>query len=384
MTKSITSLGGVQRVVIQLANSLSKYHDVTILSDDNSNKIPIFDISSNVQRENVNNVNDNFFNFNLISKVIKKINRNIGILNNKFFRIINENLHYKKNNRNKLINYINENSFDIVIGAQGDISMYLALISSKINAKTIGWNHSTFNSYYYLKGFYYYGQSYLFKINLKKLDEIVVLSDYDKECFRSKWGIDVNVITNMKTFTSKIKSSLESNTFIAVGRFTYVKGFDILIEAFNIFNKENKGYKLLIIGDGELENVYRSLINKYELNNSIHIITNTVDIKPYLLNSCGLIMPSRWEGLGMVMIESFEMGVPVIAFDLPSIKDYLISNYTGLKCNNINCNDLSRTIKNYTMLNLKLMQSNCIKITNLFSEEHVLSKWNVLLEKCCK
>ncbi len=341
----------------------------------------MYDLNSKVNREDINNISHNFFKFSFFKRVIKKINRSTRFLNNNYLFNLNRNLHYKKRNIDNLINYVNNESFDIVVGAQGDMAMYLALIKDSISAKAIGWNHSMFDCYYYLKGKYYYGESYLFKKYLVKLDEVVVLSNYDKECFKSNWNMNVSVIPNIKSFSSSVKSSLTKKNFLAVGRFTHAKGFDILIEAFNIFKKNNNGYRLTIIGEGELEVLYYNLIKKYNLEDSVFILNGITNIKPYLLNSCALIMPSRWEGLGMVMVESFEMGVPVIAFDLPSIKDYLINNYNGLKCSENTKEDLARVMKNYKEINNLEMQKNVIKSVEIFNEDNVVEQWSLLFNK---
>lgn len=256
--------------------------------------------------------------------------------------------------------------------------MYLSLISNMINAKTIGWNHNVFDSYYYLRGNYFYGEEYLFKKYISNLDEIVVLSNYDQDRYKKEWDIDTTTITNIKSFNSVIKSDLTKKNFLAVGRFVHSKGFDILIEAFNLFYQDNKEYRLTIIGDGLLENNYIELIKSYDLQHSVFILNSINNIQPYLLNSCCLIMPSRFEGLGMVMVEAFEVGVPVIAFNLPTIKDYLIDDYNGLKCVEFGYNNLYLTIKKYTETNIMKYQKNCIETSNIFNEENIISKWNEL------
>lgn len=384
VTKSITTIGGVQRVVISLANSLSKHYDVTIISDDNAFTSSIYELNKKVKREDINTINNNFFKTPFVSKVIKKFNRKFAFLDNNFLKVININLHYKKKNRIELTKYINTNEFDVVIAVQGDMSMYLSLIANDIKAKTIGWNHSSFSSYYYLKDFYYYGQSCLFKFYLKNLDRIVVLSEYDKKCFKDKWDIDVIDITNVKSFTSNVKSELNKKNFLAVGRFTHAKGFDILIEAFSIFSNENKDYRLTIIGDGKLEKLYVDLIKKHNLNKRVFILNNISDIRDYLMNCCGLIMSSRWEGLGMVMVEAFEMGVPVIAFDLPSIKDYLITNYNGIKCHTMDSVSLAKAIESYININYKELQNNCKTTALKFDEGIITEKWIELINSITK
>lgn len=377
ITKKITTLGGVQRTSCVLANALN--HDVVLLSDDRVCDNPKYEVSEKVKRVDLNDVCPKFFKNSFLRRLLKKLNRNISFLNNKFLLNLNKRINYKARNVKLLSNYINKNNFDFVIASQGELSMYLAFCN--IESKKIGWMHSMFDNYYFKKNTYYYGQSLLFKKYLNDLDEIVVLSRYDKNKYKKNWNIDVNAITNIKSFESIEKSALTNKTFLAAGRFNYEKGFDILINAFYKFHKKNKEYKLIILGDGELEEEYDALIIKYKLQNFITIKKNVSNIQPYLLNCCGFIMPSRWEGLGLVMVEAFETGVPVIAFDLPTIRDYLISYYNGIKCARMNSNCLSNAMNSYVELNRIELQKNCIETSKKFDEEVIIEKWNEIFKK---
>lgn len=376
ITKSITNLGGVQRVVTSLSNELCNLYDVTILSIDKVEEDTKYILNNKIKRVYMYG----FYKNSYIRRIVKKINRTIPFLNNNIFYYINKRLHYKKKNIIYLTNYININKFDVVISAQGELSMYLALCNVK--AKKIGWFHSMFDTYFYKRGNYYYGEKNLFKKYIDCLDSIVVLSKYDQECFKRKWNKDVDCITNIKSFESFEKCNHNNKKFVTAGRFVHAKGFDILIKAFSVFVKTNNEYTLTILGSGPLERYYIKLIKKYKLENYISIINNVTNIKPFLLESSCFIMPSRWEGLGMVMVESFEVGLPVIAFDLPSIKDYLIDGFNGFKCNSFSFVMLAQKMAEYTnYCNKKYMKQNCIDTAKQFNKEIILDDWIELINR---
>lgn len=104
-----------------------------------------------------------------------------------------------------------------------------------------------------------------------------------------------------------------------VGRFDYQKGLDILLDAFEEVCVKSEKVHLHIIGGGQ-EQVGRKPQNSNKITyynwlspDEINAFYRTVDL---------LVMPSRWEGLPMVLIESLRAGTPVLvsnASDLPSL-----------------------------------------------------------------
>src|SRR5690606_30927743 len=109
----------------------------------------------------------------------------------------------------------------------------------------------------------------------------------------------------------------ESKSIIAIGRYTFQKGFDKLIEIWNQFVKEYRipsGWKLQIIGQGEDQELLERLIKKYELKN-VELVGPTSNIGLYYSEASFLVMTSRFEGLPMTLIEAQSYGLPIISFD---------------------------------------------------------------------
>ena len=67
------------------------------------------------------------------------------------------------------------------------------------------------------------------------------------------------------------------------------------------------------------------MINIYKLEVRFIVKSFTNNIKDYFLNSSVLLLPSRWEGMPMIVLESLEMGVPIISYDITAVKP-LITN----------------------------------------------------------
>ncbi|HCQ7508163.1 TPA: glycosyltransferase, partial [Klebsiella pneumoniae] len=159
-------------------------------------------------------------------------------------------------------------------------------------------------------------------------DKIVVLTDSDKRFIQDNYKIDnVYVIRNPSPFDentiepSELQHKIKK--ILAVGRLTYQKNFHRLI---NLWSKiDSTGWELCIVGEGD---DYESLINlcqRLELNN-IKIKKPDKNIQLLYKESSILVMTSRYEGLPMVLIESKNFGLPVIAFDCKTGPAEIISN----------------------------------------------------------
>lgn len=143
-------------------------------------------------------------------------------------------------------------------------------------------------------------------------DQFVVLTEEDRDL----WGRhdNLSVIPNAKTFSTDVISPLTDKTVLAVGRYTYQKGFDMLIQAWNLVAKENPDWRLRIVGDGEDREFLNKRIQDYGLEDKIILggcEHNMVDVYRH---SSILAFPSRYEGFGLVIVEAESMGIPVVSF----------------------------------------------------------------------
>ena len=157
---------------------------------------------------------------------------------------------------------------------------------------------------------------------LKKLDKFVVLTEDDKLNWKDLKN--VVVIPNPLEIKNNI-SLLENKEIVAVGRYSYEKGFDLLIQAWKIVNEQHKDWILNIYGSGNKEYL-APLIKEEDLISSViphDPSKNIFDI--YLQNSI-FVCSSRFEGFGMVIAEAMSCGLPAISFDCYYGPRNIISN----------------------------------------------------------
>ena len=98
----------------------------------------------------------------------------------------------------------------------------------------------------------------------------------------------------------------------SIGRFTYQKNQQFLLEIINKLVKYNKKNKLLLIGEGELKDDYLEYIKNNNLEENIILESPQSDIHKYYSAFDIFVFPSRFEGLGIVIIEAQANGLKCI------------------------------------------------------------------------
>lgn len=390
ITDNIFTLGGVQRVVSVLSSELAKYYDVDILCITDKCKIDreLYNLSEKVNIQMKKDLIEKHILSKIYSKIIREINNKTELLNKDEYTELLANAYYTKEVQNKFIEYLNSRKYDVIIGVAGVYSILLGIISERLDSKTIGWQHNSYNAYLKTKGRYFWHQESIFKKYISKLDEYIVLTDEDKCMLKKKLNINCHRIYNPLSFESKKKSKCMEKSIISVGRLAeQQKGFDLLIKAFSKISINYNDWTLSIVGDGEDKDKLLKLINELNLSKQILIKPSTNNIKEYYLNSSVLISSSRWEGFGLVITEAMECGLPVIAFDNSGPKEIINKpNENGIL---VPCGDIDALAE--TMLYLieneekrKKLSKEAIVRAQDFSVSKICDDWNTVIKSLRK
>lgn len=380
ITSSISSIGGVQRVLTVLANELSKDYEVDIVltaRKSKTGKKSIYNLNENINIKVVPELYDR----SLLRKIIKSINKKTGILNKKSSEEVLKEVLYPKKIQNNYINFINSNNYDVVIGVTAYFSMALGVVADKVKSRTMGWQHNSYEAYLKSKGRYIWNEDVVFDKYIPKLDKYIVLNEHDSEMFKKERNIDTKVIYNPRSFKSDEKSKLDKKVFLAAGRFHYQKGFDLLIEAFSIFCKKNSEWNLVIVGDGEEKEKIEKLVTKYNLENRVSLDPFTNNIKEYFLNSSVLTLSSRWEGMPMIVLEALEMGIPIVSFDITAITPLVDNGKEGYIVKSYDVESFAEAMLKIanSKETLKEFSKNCIVKSKEFDMENIVAKWKEIL-----
>lgn len=216
---------------------------------------------------------------------------------------------------------------------------------------------------------------------VRRFDKFVVLTEEDK----GYWGNlpNITVIPNANTFATSQAAALENKKVIAIGRYTYQKGFERLIEAWNILSPGFPGWKLDIIGNGEERDKLQDLIHAYHLDGQVTLVSPTKSIDKVYLDASVLVMSSRYEGLPMVLLEAQVFGLPIVSFACKcGPKDIVANGETGFLVEENDIEGLARQlVKVMKDKNLRKQMGRKAKEASLrYAEDAVMAKWTALFD----
>lgn len=196
-------------------------------------------------------------------------------------------------------------------------------------------------------------------IAYKKADVIIAQTEEMMDELVNQVGIipsKIKVLHNpidIKTIETKLeeeKNPYPNNGmqhFLAVGRFDYQKGYDLLIQAFITACKARNDIDLYILGDtslngGAVAEYVRKEASKCGVNDLVHLCGYKSNPYPFIKYADSFVLSSRWEGLPNVLIESLYLGTPVAAYKcIPIIERIVDEGVTGFLAEKENVNALS-------------------------------------------
>lgn len=160
--------------------------------------------------------------------------------------------------------------------------------------------------------------------HIKKLDKMVVLTD----CALYDWPELNNIvkIPDPLPFHINERSTLEHKRIISIGRYDYDKGNDLLLQVWAKIEKQMPEWTLDIYGNGN-RIPYETQIKHLGIDTShCRLHGPTTDVQKEYLASSIFVLPSRYEGFGLVLIEAMACGVPIVSFDCENGPRSIISN----------------------------------------------------------
>lgn len=122
-------------------------------------------------------------------------------------------------------------------------------------------------------------------------------------CTEFKFNVDKRV---------KIRKELNTENKLVighVGRFNPQKNHKFLIEIFNEVYKKNKESVLLLVGEGDLLEEMKNYVNKLQLGEAVKFLGLRSDIADLMQSMDIFLFPSKYEGLGVVLIEAQAAGL---------------------------------------------------------------------------
>lgn len=133
---------------------------------------------------------------------------------------------------------------------------------------------------------------------------------------------------------------------IFVGQMIYRKGIDLLIEAMRPLFERHADLSLALVGGGEMTGALSELVDSLGLSGRVRFegVLPSADIPARIARADLLVLPSRWDGWGMVVNEAFSIGVPAIVSDHCGAADLIEAGVNGYVFRREDVEDLRRAL----------------------------------------
>ncbi len=282
ITNGITGSGGLERVLaIKVSALVATYnYEVHILVLNESNPKPFYAFHPAITFHNVEAKGNPFHYFKAYHKGIKEV-----------LKTVNPNLISVCDDGLKGL------LFPLLFGKKTAV-IYERHVSKQI---TLGTKNSL--SRFFLNT--------IMNFAAKRFDKFIVLTQGNLQ----EWlGVDAVVIPNPLPFEPTEKASLENHKMIMVGKQSYQKGQDILLDIWKKWMPKNTDWQLNMYGN---HTDFNTLVARAELADAIVFHSPEKNIVAKYQEASFYVLPSRFEGFGMVLIEAMACGLPCIAFDCP-------------------------------------------------------------------
>lgn len=332
---SLDVCGGVQRTITVLANAMADQHQVVVVAINNQSEKFYYPF-----RQEVKTICFNQFTFrkrNLVSGIVRKLERRFPVALPTWMA---RSVYFPDYICERLERTLAEEKCDCIIANTPHCSVLLGLLKGGLNGtRLIGWQHSSYEIYYEIRGKGFFIQRELAKKIYQNLDRLVTLTKQDARAYKEKMGLNCCCIHNPLSFQSSKKSAVDHKKILFVGRLeNYLKGLDYLLEIMKILilDRGYRDWNFQVIGGGSGAFQFKQWVEEAGLSEYVELSGEHTEVRDYYCNASIFISTSRFEGFGLAVTEAMECGLPVVSFrtDGPSeiiydgVNGYLIEKYS--------------------------------------------------------
>lgn len=217
----------------------------------------------------------------------------------------------------------------------------------------------------------------------KKAKAVVVLTEGCRQEFVNHGVNRVEVIGNMVPIAERDRGEEREKKIVAVGRLSEEKGFDSLIQAVAGVKSRIEGWSVEICGEGEQRGRLEEMIKESGLEGKVVLRGRVDDVAEEYRRASFGVVPSRYEGFSLVLLEAAAMGLPMVAFDCPYGPREILGEGGGTLVDNQDVKALGEAIVRMTEddgLRQKYA-AETRKIVERFSPKTIYDRWIQTIEK---
>ena len=158
-----------------------------------------------------------------------------------------------------------------------------------------------------------------------------ILNDYTIDVVY--YGFQKNSLTNsfgLNFMTNLINNQSSNFKLGTIGRLVPQKDYPTLLSAFSNVLEKLSDAELYVVGEGYLQKELMELCNSLGVSSKVHWLGKTEYINEFLSKIDLFILPSKYEGFGLVLLEAMVAKKPIIAANNSAIPEVLGKTYEGL------------------------------------------------------
>lgn len=352
---NLSKIGGAEKVAINMANELSQYYDVKLLSI-------LLD-------------EDGFINYDIEPKVTL-VNFHKGNL-----RIRTATLKLT----GKLRDYIKREKIEVIFSISPLTNAMVRLATLGLNVKIVFCDHHS------LEFRDFKSREVQRFVGAKFFDKVVTLTEEDRIKYSNKYNIPIDRVNFVYNWVDEVKSSdIEYDKLVkkivTVGRFHSQKGYDYLSEvAIKVLSKHPE-WQWDIYGSGDkiIENALNRKLVEGGVLSQVNFKGNVKGTENIYPNHSIYVMTSRYEGLPLVLLEAQQYNLPIVSFRCPTGPNEIVED--GVNGYLIDCYDTDKMSERLLELmedsNLRSFFSNHAKDNmEKFDKNKIIQQWIELIEK---
>jgi glycosyltransferase involved in cell wall biosynthesis len=290
----------------------------------------------------------------------------------------------------KIRKFVKKQDIDTLIVVDSIQCLFSSAALFGLNIKHFCWEHFNFSVNDEGKNFLGYAIQFRKIARLlaaRNCDQIITLTEKDKDLWikgSKSFKGSIIAIPNPTPYEN-IESypKFSNKTALALGRLTYQKSFDLLIDAWAEVCKVRSDWKLQIVGSGEDEQKLKQLVKNLSIENFVEFIPVSKNVVPYYEQASMYCMSSRFEGLPMVLLEAQAFGLPIVSFDCNTGPSDLINHAENGYL--VECFDTQKFAQSLLQL-MNLDEENYVamchkaKVKNTdFYSDKIIEKWIKIL-----
>lgn len=274
--------GGTERVTAQIASYLAgQGHEVTVLSH-SGDGVPAFPCDGRIRTATLH------------------MERHSGFAGRKIMPYV------------ALRSYLATHRCDVFIAVDVLLAMYMLPLKPLFpQVKFVAWEHFNFHANNGVKN-----RDRARAMAGKRADAIVTLTKADKTAYEQNLHPRCPVVA-IGNPIPVLQDELPDNRerlAIAVGRLTYQKHFDALIDIWSRIEPRHPDWRLAILGEGEDHPALETQIETLGLQH-VRLAGLQDDMDAWYRRASVMLMTSRFEGLPMVLLEAQNWGLPIVSYD---------------------------------------------------------------------